>query len=229
LSEGCQNEWVVISGMTSSNIGMKELPYSEMPLDASGDTLNWEMLSILPSSKAILVSGVKSNNSMMRGEEIQAIGIADKLKSGILILPGTHSKHLIFDKSVFSEMKTFMTGELFELFSTKSILSSSVVKSPFNQKAFLKGVKVGLKESVIGSLFSVRAKHILDKSTKEENFHYLSGLLIGDELSYLKNVYGSISICGSEPIFTLYKTALLSFLNPERIHFLMKPNYKMPF
>jgi 2-dehydro-3-deoxygalactonokinase len=219
LPEEHQTELVVISGMASSNIGMKEMPYAKMPMDASGEHLSWKILNILPNSKAILVSGVKSKHSMMRGEEIQAIGIADQLPPGLLILPGTHSKHLTFKNGTFSDMKTFMTGELFELLSTKSILSNSVINSPFSEKAFFEGVAGGLKESVNASLFSVRAKHILENSHKEENFHYLSGLLIGDELSYLQNTSENISLCGSEPVFSLYKTALLSFLNPEKLFF----------
>ena len=80
----------------------------------------------LPSGAGILlISGIKSDLGMMRGEEVQAIGLEEQLRphgDGVLLLPGTHSKHLTYRKEAFTALQTFMTGELFEVLSRKKTI-----------------------------------------------------------------------------------------------------------
>ena len=115
--------------MASANIGMCELAYAEMPLQSDGSNLLWKEIFLAPKQQLLLISGAKGKNGMMRGEEIQAIGLADQLENsggGILILPGTHSKHLRYENKAFTDLKTFMTGELFAVLCKHSILENNV-------------------------------------------------------------------------------------------------------
>ncbi|MFT5885410.1 MAG: 2-dehydro-3-deoxygalactonokinase [Arcticibacterium sp.] len=214
LPEEHRNHLIVISGMASSTIGMLELPYAQMPFSSQGDGIISESIKTERGLKLILISGVKSEVSVMRGEEIQAVGLAKEfgdLDSGLLILPGTHSKHLTFEKGSYTAMKTFMTGELFQIISEHSILSGSVLKSDWsriNEAAFLEGVALGIQKKLSEYLFSVRVRDITQSASKEANYLFLSGLLIGDELSYLKNNPSKIILAAAEPVFDLYKLAL---------------------
>ncbi|MEO6630866.1 MAG: 2-dehydro-3-deoxygalactonokinase, partial [Mucilaginibacter sp.] len=88
---------VIISGMASSSIGMMELSYSELPFDLSGSNLTVRHLPETANfnHKTTLISGVRSANDVMRGEETQLIGCVDLTQTVIndetFVFPGTHS------------------------------------------------------------------------------------------------------------------------------------------
>lgn len=203
---------VVLSGMASSSIGLEELPYADFPFPQSGKTLIYKILEMPGGRKTLLISGVKSETGMMRGEEIQAIGLGEQLSgNGILILPGTHSKHIRYEDGVFTGLHNFMTGELFEVLSQKSILAASVTAGPWDsaaETAFKTGVDLGFAGKLNTNLLQVRANHVIRQTSKTDNFYLLSGMVVGDELSVLKNEKSTVFLAASEPVFTLYKTAL---------------------
>jgi len=204
---------IIASGMASASIGMLELPYVAMPLNFKGDNLYSRVISE-DGLHIILVSGAKTTSDVMRGEEIQAIGLSKFLPNdseGILLLPGTHSKHIQFKKGVYTSFVTYMTGELFDILSKNSILKNSLLKTDWDNKfeaVFLEGVQKGLHNQHLASLFSIRANDLLGGKTHEENFYFLSGLLIGGELSYLKNSQEEIYIATTGVLYKLYKLAL---------------------
>ncbi len=214
---------VVVSGMASSSIGLKELEYAEMPFNLDGRGLLCEHLSTATGLNLLLISGVKSQDHMMRGEETQAIGLSSELikyKRGILILPGTHSKHLTFDQRKFISLKNFMTGELFEVLATTSILSSSIEKTTWSgmvESAFLDGVVLGAAGKLSSSLLMIRANQVVKGGGKEDNYYLLSGLLIGDELSYLKKGSKKVLLVAPQNLIPLYAKALENIVDPSRL------------
>lgn len=214
---------LVLSGMASSNIGLEELDYADLPLHQSGVGLVWKFLSLPNELQVLLISGAKSQTGMMRGEEVQAIGLGEQLEasgSGILLLPGTHSKHVDYEEGRFTDLKTFMTGELFELLSQKSILANNIQQSLWEERresAFKEGLALGFDGKLSSSLFSIRARNLLQNAKKEANYYLLSGLLIGDELAYLKNKKETIFLAAAEPIFSMYQFALNLILEPQQL------------
>lgn len=215
-----QNNIIVSSGMITANIGLYEMSYSNMPFKDDGSTLNSKKIALKNGLEILLISGVKNEQGMMRGEETQAIGLANYLnvnEENLLILPGTHSKHITHKSGNFLKLKNFMTGELFEIISQKSILSNSISKTEkFIKHAFIEGVKLGAQSKLTASFFSIRANDLLGKFTKEENYYFLSGLLIGDELSYLKNTKENVFLACSYPLAELYKAALNYIIGKEK-------------
>ena len=207
--------------MLSSTLGIKELPYTHLPIKTSGEDLLSETISLQNGKKLLLVSGARTELGFMRGEETQAIGLADSMeRPGVLILPGTHSKHLTFMNHEFTQVQNYMTGELFNLMAGHSILASSVNASGWNasyEDVFLAGVKVGSAQGIGSSLLTVRAKHMFDHQSMENGFYYLSGLLIGDELSMLNETTGHIYMAAGDITFPLYKLALESMVSPDRL------------
>jgi len=185
---------LIISGMASSSIGIMELPYAELPFDLSGSNLT---IMHLPETadfnhKITFISGVRSDEDVMRGEETQLIGCIDPMQAvindEIFIFPGTHSKHIHINNNQVTGFKTFMTGDFFELLSQKSILSASVEKTadmenPGQLTSFKAGVEEGATSGLLSAAFKVRTNNLFGKYNKAENFTFLSGLLIGAELT----------------------------------------------
>ena len=226
LPKGFQHLPMVVSGMASSTIGMKELQYAGFPFDGSGEQLYWEKMSLDSGLEFILVSGVKSHTGIMRGEEIQAVGLSTHLRvygSAILVLPGTHSKHIRYLDGAYTHLTNFMTGELFEVLTTHSILSNSVSEGPWDQcarEAFSLGLQQGTLGSLTSHLLTVRTQDVLEHTPKDSNYFFLSGLLIGDELRYLKHQQDTICLAASGPLFTLYKYALELLCPSDQLAFL---------
>lgn len=205
---------VVVSGMVSSSIGIKNLPYSELPLRLKEPEVHVEELEATKEfpHRLYLVSGIKSRDDIMRGEETQLLGLAESfaMKNGIYILPGTHSKHAFVKNYAVTDFKTYLTGELFELLLSQSILAGSV-SSPDNHsisRSFKEGIEASLHQNFLHSLFTLRSRTILRKVSGSDNYEYLSGLLIGTELSSLiDKSRGKLIIAGKGQLLKYYEAA----------------------
>jgi 2-dehydro-3-deoxygalactonokinase len=202
---------LVISGMASSTIGMVNLPYKEVPVLADGSDLRVEIVEETASAphKTFIISGVRTGDDVMRGEETKLVGcLGSNSDKEILVLPGTHPKHVFVDQNRVTGFKTFMTGEFFELLSTKSILALSVKKSSEpNVNSFADGVKEGKSGNLLHSSFLVRTNALFEKYSQEQNFDFLSGLLIGSELKDVMNVNCPITLLGAGKLAKLYEQA----------------------
>jgi 2-dehydro-3-deoxygalactonokinase len=204
---------IIVSGMASSSIGMLELSYGSVPYSLSEGSLP---LNKIPATDSfphdmILVSGLKTTNDVMRGEETMLLG-CDLLnkEEWLVIFPGTHSKHAIVNKGSLIDFRTYMTGEVFDLLATKSLLSRSVSPGEIEagSNAFSNGVKEGMEGNLLNAAFHVRTRQLLDNSKPAENYHYLSGLVIGYELSdILQNKKNILLVCSTK-LGALYKHAL---------------------
>jgi 2-dehydro-3-deoxygalactonokinase len=215
---------IVISGMASANIGMRDLAYGDLPIGPGATSFVFEDITPWPNQLVRLISGIKSATGMMRGEEIQALGLLEimgKSKDGVLLLPGTHSKHLTFKNGQFTDFTSFMTGELFEIISQKSILANSVAPGEWNARTgdcFREGVLTGYNSGFSSNLFAIRAGQILRQTDAKDNFYQLSGLLIGDELAHLPEEKSKeIYLAGSGPLLRLYRYALEILGNGDRL------------
>lgn len=201
---------VIISGMASSTIGMKELSYAKLPFNLSGDDLDIEKFDADNFCKhdILLVSGLQTNVDVMRGEETLLLGC--DIDDALVIFPGTHSKHVIVKDKTAIDFKTYMTGEFFNLLSTQSLLAKSVSKnSDVHEDAFMNGVRDGATNNILNAAFHVRTNQLFNKYSPEENYHYLSGLLIGSELSEAsKSNQKNIVLVCADNLLQQYITAL---------------------
>jgi len=205
---------LVISGMASSTIGMMNLPYGNIPFSLDGSDLPIHTMDAVENFEhpIHLISGVKSEHDVMRGEETQLVGaVHDTAKGGahVYIFPGTHSKHIRTFEGKAVSFKTYMTGEFFELLSEKSILAQSVsaggaFHDPQNLEHFREGVSAGLQTNLLNSTFHVRTRSVLEGQGGEANYHFLSGLLIGSELA---GISGPVTIVGGQAILACYEEA----------------------
>ncbi len=188
---------IIVSGMASSSIGLMNVPYSQLPVDVNGEDIT--SVRIYASAgfdhDMLIISGLQSDDDVVRGEETQLIGCIDRMagdiNNGLFIFPGTHSKHIRVEQNQITGIKTYMTGELFGLFANHSILKNTIAKnhdleSEEGLSAFKAGVNEARQADLLHSAFKVRTNQLLNKLSPAQNYHYLSGLLIGTELMQIK-------------------------------------------
>nr|MBX2871304.1 2-dehydro-3-deoxygalactonokinase [Saprospiraceae bacterium] len=209
---------VFISGMASSSIGMLELPYAELPFSIKGEDMVYHKLSATKESPhdIYLLSGLASATDVMRGEEMQVIGLQNTIrtKKALVILPGTHSKHIRVEAGKVQDFSTFMTGEMFATTAKSTILSHSVRSAIIDQKrlfeAFKEGVDCVNQKGYLSALFKVRTRTLLSDKDKEQNFAFLSGVHLGEELRHLGKLDPTteLIICANSNLAFLYRMAL---------------------
>lgn len=215
---------LVVSGMASSSIGMCELPYATLPFRLSGEdavTRHIAADDIFPND-ILLVSGVRSEADVMRGEETEMMGIIPKLREVhtgledvLLLLPGTHSKHIRISGDRMIDFRTFMTGELFSMLCAHSVLRESIslpghgALKGEDEAGFRLGVERAVGGNLLTDIFSVRTGHLLHGHAKSKNAYLLSGILIGHELQAIPDEPdGKIILHGASPLSDLYALAL---------------------
>ena len=216
---------LVMSGMASSSIGCREVPYAMMPIAANGSDLRVETIEQnrdFPHD-VLLISGARSENDVMRGEETQLTGALlrkpDTRERQLFIFPGTHSKHVVVENGYAVGLTTFMTGEFFELLSRKSVLAASVQASDAagtaeDRAEFRAGVCEGAAKNLLHACFDVRVRSLLNAKSPSANYHYLSGLLIGSELGTLRSAGIPVTLVGNGELAIKYFAAL-RILNVE--------------
>lgn len=213
---------VVISGMASSTLGIVELPYAPLPFSLKGDNAVWYRMepSELFPHPVILLSGVRGRDEVMRGEEVQLLGIMETINllatknNLIVILPGTHSKHVHISDDQITKIETYITGELFSIMSNNGLLKESVRPAGLSLRQkdwdiFREGIACSGTTNMLQALFKVRTNQLFERFTMQENYTYLSGLLIGYELKELldKDI-SRIILCSESELFEHYKYAL---------------------
>ena len=217
---------LVVSGMASSSVGMKELEYAALPFPLTGETAVYERLptrlhgGIVP----LLLSGVRSERDVIRGEETQMIGLAaaspEPLADATYVLPGTHSKHIRLESGSIRDFRTFMTGELFQVVAENSILRDCVVAEPFSAdrlEPFVAGVQESARAPLLHALFRVRSASLFGERSPPDNFWFLSGLLIGTELGSLLSSQEAVVLAAGPSHRTVYELALTSLGLGDRL------------
>ncbi|HEY3377570.1 MAG TPA: 2-dehydro-3-deoxygalactonokinase [Armatimonadota bacterium] len=190
---------VMVSGMASANIGWCALAYATLPVSIDGAGFRYEALEPLTLSAqdaplpVWLVSGLASADDVMRGEETEIVGVlshpdfAAFRQRAVLVLPGTHAKHIQVVAGQITAFATYMTGELFAMLATQSILRFSVSERAEQvvEDDFIAGVQDAQGLALAQALFRVRTRQLLHDVSPARNRSYLSGLLVGAEVGGL--------------------------------------------
>jgi 2-dehydro-3-deoxygalactonokinase len=186
---------VVASGMVGSREGWREAPYLSVPMDVFDLSKHLTELRTSKGKTIQIVPGLTRRGELvnvMRGEETQILGALAVLPSAErreawVCLPGTHSKWARINGTTVEDFETFMTGEIYAALCKYTILGQTLKQgAAFLPEAFDRGLKVAEGAGhlgVLSNVFSVRAFALTGQLTAEEQADYLSGLLIGHEIS----------------------------------------------
>jgi 2-dehydro-3-deoxygalactonokinase len=213
---------VLICGMAGARQGWLEAPY----LDAPANLRTLAQGAVRPEMPGeqfapAILPGVCQRDvgaeDVMRGEETQLLGLSALIPgfSGLAIMPGTHSKWAMLEGTTLNRFSSAMTGELFEVLRTHSVLRHSLngeLEGEDRDLGFDAGVAIGLErpERLGAMLFKVRAGALLTGRSPAWCAGYLSGLLIGAEIGGQRDWIGSaeIPLIGSVGLCSLYHGAL---------------------
>ncbi|HEX9805752.1 MAG TPA: 2-dehydro-3-deoxygalactonokinase [Alteraurantiacibacter sp.] len=205
----------LLTGMVGANRGWRETPYLPCPVDL--EDLARELCWVEPGSVAIVPGLAYAEGDaadVMRGEETQVLGaVAAGLAPAdcLACLPGTHTKWVVVRDRRVTAFRTVMTGELFALLGTHSILAEQLRDPAKAGPDFYAGVDRGLAGAELtADLFGVRARALLGTSPSANGAAFASGLLIGADLraglaiSEERNVH----VIGRTDLATLYTAAI---------------------
>ena len=208
-------ENVLICGMAGARQGWTEAPYIKAPADLGAIF----SAAVSPASGVLILPGVSqaSPEDVMRGEETQLLGLsairADY--AGPVIMPGTHSKWAMLDGGRLLRFSTAMTGELYDVLGTHSVLRHSLAgetMGPATEDGIAAGLDEGTAEPglVTSRLFRTRAAALLSGKGPDWCSGYLSGLLVGAEIGSHRDWIGKepIPLIGSPRLSRLYGAGL---------------------
>jgi 2-dehydro-3-deoxygalactonokinase len=202
----------VLSGMIGSKDGMAEVPYCSCPATVM-DVAKGARWAV--KDRVAIAPGVRfENDDVMRGEEIQIFGAAAVLglRDATMVLPGTHSKWVNLEGGAILGFNTFMTGEFYALLAQHSILAKSFAQqsTPFEPQAFLRGIDYAQQGvSLLNTAFSVRVKSLFKDLAPEHAPSYLSGVVIGEELTAMQVQPGAeLVVIGAKQLTERYQIAL---------------------
>lgn len=213
---------LLLSGMVTSRQGWLELPY--LPCPASPERLAGALAALrLADGRTVrLVPGLSTRRpdglpDVLRGEEVQILGaLAEAPSARTLLLPGTHSKWVQVEGGRVQSFATFMTGELFALLGSHSILGRLMRGEAEDEAGFARGVAVGLageagRGGSLARLFSARTLVLAGELPETAVASYLSGLLIGCELREAAAMGGAeapVLLVGEPALTARYARAL---------------------
>ena len=210
---------IIASGMITSRQGWVETPYLDCPADAAMLARGLTARTTARGRRIWFVNGLTTVDPLgihdvMRGEETQIVGCG---RDGLTVLPGTHSKWAMSVNGSIEWFATFMTGELFTALKDHTILGRLMHGTAAAPAAFERGVKLGLQQDPAGGgllrrLFSARTHGLFDNIEPEALADYLSGLLIGSEISEAagctRAARSPITLIGRGALVGRYETAL---------------------
>ncbi len=208
---------VLICGMAGAKQGWVEAPYLHTPTRLDALHAGAQRVDI-PGDVRILPGVAQADPAapdVMRGEETQLLGITEIDFTGLVCIPGTHSKWIRIENGSVSSFATYMTGELFSVIAHHSILKHAINQdagSPAANDAFREGLQRALKTpaALSTSLFSLRAAQLLGFQRQTDGAARLSGLLIGTEIADAGMRYGKqpVRLIGAGALGDLYAAAL---------------------
>jgi 2-dehydro-3-deoxygalactonokinase len=179
----------IACGMIGSRQGWVEAPY--IPCPAPLEALAAGIVRT-PEEGVAVVPGIRTRDAygvpdVMRGEETQIVGGVDSGEARVLLcMPGTHSKWACVEAGRIVDFLTFMTGEMWHVMMTHSILGRLAVQpsapAPLGE-GFARGVARGLGPGNLAhDAFGARALALMGDLRGEDVADWLSGMMIGREV-----------------------------------------------
>lgn len=205
---------VIACGMVGARQGWMEAPYRAVPCEPAPTALV-RAPARDPRIDVWIAPGLSQTRpaDVMRGEETQIAGLlsGNPKFDGVLCLPGTHTKWAHISAGEVVSFRTFMTGEIFALLASQSVLRHSIGDGRDDQ-AFAEAIgdAMAKPEAVAARLFAIRAEGLLAGLDPAAAQGRLSGFLIGMELAAARPYWlgRNITLIGDPRLTSTYGAAL---------------------
>ncbi len=176
---------VYLSGMITSRTGWCETPYAKCPIN---------LKDLHGQARTLIQGGVRlyfmpglcqfgEHPDVMRGEELQLLGLPPESDRRTVVMPGTHSKWAIVHDQQVERFRTIPTGEFYDLVLNHSLAGQLAAGDSFDAITFDDAVQRGFQNAVpVSDLFLARSRVILGRLEPDAVASFVSGLLIGNEI-----------------------------------------------
>jgi 2-dehydro-3-deoxygalactonokinase len=198
---------IIGSGMITSNVGLVEVTHLIAPvgIEELAAGMVRKELPYVVGKEIWFIPGVKNNipevgldnceqMDIMRGEEVETIGLIERLNTegpALFVLPGSHSKFVSLNKdNKMTGCLTSIAGELLSVITHNTIIADAVNKSfatDFNKELVIKGYETGSRVGVTRTSFSLRILSQFTNLTENEKANYLLGVVLSDDVKAVKN------------------------------------------
>jgi 2-dehydro-3-deoxygalactonokinase len=209
-------------GMVGSRQGWREAGYLTVPtpldLDAQDLTVVEHRggVAYLVPGLRVLTTAQGAPGDVMRGEETQVVGVLDVLRDRngplTLVLPGTHTKWVSVRDRKVTSFTTSTAGELYGLVLEHGLLGRTAAPEVPDEAAFRHGAATAsAARGALVELFGARALVLEGRLEASSVPDYVSGVLIGDEVSHLLPRFGDpgqVVLCGAEGLCRRYAGVL---------------------
>lgn len=197
---------VLASGMISSNLGLTEVTHLIAPAKIT-DFANHLHVQTIPEvcslpihfipglkNSANLKNGPIEARDVMRGEEVETLGLLDltKLNKAVtFILPGSHTKFVaVNNKQELTGCCTTLAGELTSVITHNTILTNSLHDSFTDDldREFLHNGALSCKTvGFTRSLFSIRVLSQTTNASQNQLASFLLGIITIEDINALIN------------------------------------------
>lgn len=231
-------QFIVASGMLTSNVGLLELPHVESPvgLEELAAAVEVRQLTDISPIPIHFIRGVKTSSDhgsgipgdMMRGEEAEVFGLLTILeRKGPLqfVLPGSHTKLIAVDEcGRITDIRTSLTGEMIAALARHTVLAASVpdpLPTSFDPQAIQEGASWTESTGLLHAAFAVRLTHVLQKTPPDRLAALLVGAVVGSDVADMvrtgvpKKV--PLLIGGADPLKSVYAQLLQTALADRSI------------
>jgi 2-dehydro-3-deoxygalactonokinase len=210
---------IYLSGMITSRNGWVETPYAQAPASLTDIAARTVVRHIDGLPPLVFLPGVSVRDplpDMMRGEELKVFGVMGR-NGGLVALPGAHTKWVSVRDSRIERFATYMSGGIAALLKSNSLVGKLIpAQSADNPEAFLRGVRLAWDRCIGGNvlrcIFSARSLVLFEELPPEDISDYISGLMIGAEISEAVDEYNPpdrhITLIGAPGLCGCYGLAL---------------------
>ena len=205
-------EKCVASGMITSALGLLEIPHVPAPAGAAElrAKMQKKVFDDIAPFEIEFIPGMRnfaepvdlenfSGMDLMRGEEVEAIGLYKLLKpkgAAMFVLPGTHNKFVSMDKDgKMLGCMTSISGELLDAVTHHTIIAEAVGHSFVNADEYdAEYAKAGARECAVSGLgraaFAGRILATLGGKDKAKLQSYLLGAVLALDVQAMQSCVG---------------------------------------
>jgi 2-dehydro-3-deoxygalactonokinase len=197
----------IASGMITSNLGLFELAHISAPagIDDLAQAMVCMRIPEVSEQPIWFIPGIKNGVAeitvtnceqmdMMRGEEVETIGLIQRLglkEETVCVLPGSHTKFIGVDSAQrITGCLTTLAGELLGVITRNTILADAVnnsYASTINAEMLVEGARFSERVGLGRTCFSLRILDRFTNLTVDEKANFLLGAMLGTDLVALKN------------------------------------------
>lgn len=222
---------IIAYGMITSNLGLLEINHLISPIDIEGLSKGIEIKEFgdIVNKPIYFIPGIKNKVDkdsldldeidMMRGEEVETIGILEldrELKDIIYISPGSHTKFVFVNNRQIVKCSTTLTGEILSALSKETILADSLPQeliTSIDREYIEKGLNAAKDKGFTKSCFLVRIMDQFTQANANQLANFIGGVAVYYDIisieKYLEKDNSKIVIGGNSILKDLYNSSLM--------------------